>query len=266
MSEIMDVYWRAPPMARTLATAIFISSLGIYFGPLNYSWFYFTEDTLFRLPPEIWRLATNFFLSTPKFGILMDPYLVYQYLSQVENSSRFSNKEDVLWYLICVGGIIITLNRALLGGAFFLQALIIALCYTAVQDQRGMKVQFFFFQVPAQTVPYCIILASMLSLGDPSGVPMQLTGIAAAHMYDFLTRLWPEFGGGRNLLPMPGFMSRLVGNRRASEPAHVPAARAGGTRLGGAGGGTGSSTGASTGSVLPDSWKTRGSGHRLGSD
>jgi Derlin-2/3 len=74
MSEIMDAYWAAPPMARTLATAIVLTSISVHFGLLSYTWFYFTEDRLFRFPPEIWRLATNFFLSGPKLGILMDPY------------------------------------------------------------------------------------------------------------------------------------------------------------------------------------------------
>jgi Derlin-2/3 len=73
-SEILDAYWAAPPMARTLATAIVVTSISVHFGFLSYSWFYFTEDRLFRLPPEIWRLATNFFLSGAKMGIIMDPY------------------------------------------------------------------------------------------------------------------------------------------------------------------------------------------------
>lgn len=152
------------------------------------------------------------------------------------------------------------LNRAFLGGAFFLQALIIALCYTGVQDQRGVKMSFFFFQVPAQTVPYCIILFGMLSKGDPGAVPTQLTGIVAAHLYDFLTRLWPEFGGGSSLLPTPGFLSRLVATPLVNEREHGTAIRGAGSRS------SGTSSGAVTGSVLPDSWRTRGSGHRLGSD
>jgi Derlin-2/3 len=73
-SEIMDAYWAAPPMARTLATAILVSSIAIYTGLLSGWWFYFTEDRLLQFPPEIWRLATNFFLSGPKIGIILDPY------------------------------------------------------------------------------------------------------------------------------------------------------------------------------------------------
>lgn len=75
MSEIMDAYWAAPPMARTFATAIVVTSISAHIlGLVPYAWIYFTEDRLFRLPPEIWRLATNFFLSGPQLGIIMDPY------------------------------------------------------------------------------------------------------------------------------------------------------------------------------------------------
>ncbi|KAK3326472.1 Der1-like family-domain-containing protein [Apodospora peruviana] len=258
-SEVMDAFWRAPPMARTLASAILITSMGIYFGPLPSTWFYFTEDRLFRLPPEIWRLASNFLLSGPKLSIVMDPYFVFQYLGELETTNpRFPTKEAALWYLMTVGGFIIILNRAFLGGGFFLQALLLALCYTSVQDQRGMKANFFFFQVPAQTVPYCMILVGMLSSQSPAAVPTQLSGIVAAHLYDFLTRLWPEFGGGPNLLPAPGFLSRLVTTPRVFQREYGTAIRGGGGQT------SGSSTGASAGSVLPDSWKTRGSGHRLG--
>jgi hypothetical protein len=107
-SEILDAYWAAPPMARTLATAIVVTSISVHFGLLSYAWFYFTEDRLFRLPPEIWRLATNFFLSGAQMGIIMDPYFAYQYLKQLETANlKFPRKEDVLWYLITVGGFII---------------------------------------------------------------------------------------------------------------------------------------------------------------
>ncbi|KAK4137990.1 hypothetical protein BT67DRAFT_127529 [Trichocladium antarcticum] len=131
-----------------------------------------------------------------------------------------------------------------------------ALCYTSVQDQRGAKTNFFFFTVPAQALPYCMLLASLLM--RPGSIPLQITGIVAAHLHDFLTRLWPEFGGGRNVMSTPAFVSYLVQTPRlfkrdygtAIHPAGAPA--------------TGSGTGASAGSVLPDSWRTRGSGQRLG--
>ncbi|KAL0465698.1 Der1-like family domain-containing protein [Neurospora intermedia] len=259
-SEIMAAYWQAPPMARTLATAILVTSIMAYFGPLPISWIYFDESRLFKLPPEIWRLVTSFLLSSPQLGIVLDPYFAYLYLGQLETSNpKFQRKEDVLWYLITVGGFIIIVNRIFLGGYFFLQGLIIALCYTAVQDARGAKSNFFFFTVPAQLIPYCMLLSSLLM--NPAVIPLQITGILAAHWHDFMTRLWPEFGGGSSLLPTPAFLSRFVETPRVFRREYGTAIRPGSGAPS-----TGRTTGASTGSVLPDSWRTRGSGHRLGGD
>lgn len=135
------------------------------------------------------------------------------------------------------------------------------MCYTAVQDQRGAKATYFFFTVPAQLIPYCMILGSVLMA--PQAIPLQLAGIFAAHMHDFLTRLWPQFGGGSNVLPTPAFMSRLIQTPRVFQRDYGTAIRAPSAAAGPSAGRT---TGASTGSVLPDSWRSRGSGHRLGGD
>ncbi|KAK4103810.1 hypothetical protein N658DRAFT_419975 [Parathielavia hyrcaniae] len=256
-SEILDAYWAAPPMARTLATAIFVTSVSVYTSLLPVSWIYFSEDRLLRLPPEIWRLATAFFLSGPQIGIILDPYFAYQSLKQLETANlKFARKEDLLWYLMTVGGFIMLLNRIFLGGYFFLHGLIIAMAYTANQDLRGVKSTYFFFTVPAQAVPYCMLVGSLLM--SPGLVPLQITGIIAAHLHDFLTRLWPEFGGGPNLLATPAFVSHLVQTPRVLQRDYGTAIRPPGAQA------SGSSTGASAGSLLPDSWKTRGSGHRLG--
>lgn len=151
-----------------------------------------------------------------------------------------------------------TLNHFFTGAAYFLQGLILALCYTVVQDQRGQQSRFFFFTVPAQLIPYCMLLMSLLM--SPGLIPLQLTGLFAAHLHDFLTRIYPEFGGGPNLLPTPAFLSRFMHTPRIIQRAYGTAIR-GRT----ADEASGSSSGASTGgSVLPDSWRTRGTGRRLG--
>ena len=97
-------------------------------------------------------------------------------------------------------------------------------------------------------------------MAGPSAAMIQATGLIAAHLHDFLTRLWPTFGGGRNLVPTPGFIRRMwepktaTVSHRAYGTAFAPARRDSST-----------STGAS-GGVLPESWRNRGSGHRLGGD
>lgn len=106
-------------------------SFSVHFGLLPFSWFYFNEYRLLRIPPEIWRCVTTFLISGPKIGLLFDPYfgktplrtpcsllsyemltgvpsLVFQYLSQIETASpRFPRREDVVWYLVCVCTIIL---------------------------------------------------------------------------------------------------------------------------------------------------------------
>lgn len=137
----------------------------------------------------------------------------------------------------------------------FIKALILAMVYTVTQDQRGMKASFYFITIPAQLTPYAMMLVTFLMAG-PMPTVLQLHGLVAAHLYDFLTRIWPEFGGGRNLIPAPAFLSRLVETPRVFRRDYGTAIRPSGQS-------SGSSTGASTG-PLPDSWRTRGSGHRLG--
>ncbi|KAK4190681.1 Der1-like family-domain-containing protein [Podospora australis] len=259
MSEIMDAYWAMPPLSRALATAILVTSLSTHiFGILPYGWLYFHWTTIWQVPPQIWRLVTAFLVSTPKLGIVMDPYFVYQYLGQLERGNpKFARKEDVLWYLMTVCSMILAASSYFQEfEPFYISGLTMALCYTATQDQRGMKAGFFFFTVPAQLVPYCMLLFTMLQ--NPKGLPVMIIALLCAHLHDFLYRLWPEFGGGRNLLATPSFMSRLVQTPRIQQRDYGTAVR------NNAAGSTGRTTGADTGSVLPDSWRTRGSGHRLG--
>jgi len=56
-----------------------------------------------KFPPEIWRFITSFLITNPQFGIILDPYFLYMYLSELERgNSRFPRREDLVWYLIFV--------------------------------------------------------------------------------------------------------------------------------------------------------------------
>ncbi|KAA8573203.1 hypothetical protein EYC84_003706 [Monilinia fructicola] len=151
------------------------------------------------------------------------------------------------------------LNVFLTGGVIFTSALMLAFTYTSTQDDRGMKATFFVITIPAQWMPYAMLLMTFAMAG-PGQAKVQATGLVAAHLHDFLTRIWPTFGGGRNFLQTPEFIKRAFQSTQATTAdrsygtAFTPAQRS-------AGSGTSSS-----GSVLPESWKSRGSGHRLGGD
>ncbi|OAA61716.1 centromere/microtubule-binding protein cbf5 [Niveomyces insectorum RCEF 264] len=269
MSDIMDGYRRLPPVSRGLATAIFVTSLGVYGGLVPAEWLYFHQQLIFRIPPQIWRFATSYLVTQPKLSILLDPYFVYSYASQLEIASpRFPRREDFVWYLAFASTVIILVDN-LLGfqTGFYLQGLTLALAYTGTQDQRGMKANFFFLTIPAQLVPYAMMLVTFLMIG-PRGLLVQLCGLLAAHLYDMLSRLWPEFAGGSNLIPTPGFVSRLAGVAPLGSSGARVEHRAFGTAIRRdpaptTGTGTAREGG---GAPLPDAWKTRGRGQRLGGD
>lgn len=103
-----------------------------------------------------------------------------------------------------------------------------------------------------------------LLLGGTGAAMQQGTGIVAAHSYDFLTRLYPTFQGGRNYIQTPNFVRQLFSSntptttqraygtsfRPASQPAQQPA----------------SSNRGWTSGFSSSSWSGRGTGHRLGGD
>ncbi|KAH7152344.1 centromere/microtubule-binding protein cbf5 [Dactylonectria estremocensis] len=259
MSEnLLDAYWQTPPIARTLTTITAILSLSVQLGVLPTHWFIHHPSYLWKLLPQIWRPVTCFLITGGGLSMLFDSYFLYQYLSQLEiGNPRFPRKADVVWYLMFISGTILTIN-ALVNLPFytFIRALILAMAYTVTQDQRGMKATFYFITIPAQLTPIAMILVNLLFPGGHMAMLLQLEGLVAAHLYDFFARIWPEFGGGPNLLTTPAFVTRLVQTPRILERGFGTAIRAEDSA-------SGSSSGVSKG-PLPDSWRTRGRGQRLG--
>ncbi|PCD37552.1 hypothetical protein AU210_006050 [Fusarium oxysporum f. sp. radicis-cucumerinum] len=138
----------------------------------------------------------------------------------------------------------------------YMNGLILAMVYTTTQDQRGQKTQYLVLTIPAQALPICMIVVTALMAG-PQKALVEIEGLLAAHLFDFLTRIWPEFGNGPRLLRTPAWLERLVQTPRVSARGFGTAVRPGNTPS------SGRSTGVNTG-PLPDSWRSRGPGQRLG--
>lgn len=93
---------------RTFASAVLLTSTACHFGIIPIQWFYFHYYEIFKLPPEIWRFVTSFLLTGPKLGIVMDTYFIFQYVSQLETAHpKFNRREDLLWYVVFCGFVII---------------------------------------------------------------------------------------------------------------------------------------------------------------
>ncbi|ORY71513.1 Der1-like family protein [Pseudomassariella vexata] len=251
MADIVSAYWATPPVARTVSTLVFASSVAVYTGMVSMEPFLFHYMFLLKFPPGIHRLVTSFLVTGPQLGVIFDTYFLYTYLSQLEKTnSKFTRKEDLIWYLTFVGSFIIIINQLWTGAPIYLQALMIAMCYTAVQDARGQQAHFYVVTVPAQLMPYCLLLVNLMLAGWYS-FQVGLTGIVAAHLHDFLTRLYPEFGNGVNLIPTPWFISYIMRTPHVQNTVYGSATvppRLNEPRSG----------------PLPDSWRSAGPGRRLG--
>lgn len=147
----------------------------------------------------------------------------------------------------------------------YIRPLTVAMAYTVTQQQQGLKGSFVIFEIPAPLVPLGMIAYNLFTEG-PEGVIFDSYGLLAGHLYEFLTKVWPRAGGGFNPIPTPSIVTKIVGwfegNPRAT-------ARSWGTMFtpssagGGSDGSSATASGADRG-PLPDSWRTRGAGRRLG--
>jgi hypothetical protein len=86
-----------------------VSAAG-YGGIISLYQYIFASQYVFttKMYPQLWRIFTAFLITKPKFGILLDPYFLYQYGSSIEReSSRFSQPGDFFTYTVFVGSVIV---------------------------------------------------------------------------------------------------------------------------------------------------------------
>ncbi|KAF2715212.1 DER1-domain-containing protein [Pleomassaria siparia CBS 279.74] len=258
----MDVFWTLPPVTRTItALAVIISALG-YSGMISLSDYVFVSQYVFtyKTVPQVWRLLTSFLITKPKFGILMDPYFIYQYGSGLEReSTRFSQPGDFFVYTFCLCMTIIATAGVLLRGYTFLQPLSLAFAYTYAQDNPTRQVSFFIVTFDAKYLPFAMLFLSFI-LDGPDAALTQAMGLIAAHLYDFLTRIWPTFGGGTNPIFTPVIVKRWFGGHAGSVQSRAfGSVQQGRPRENPA---VARSSGRSTG--VGGQWDGRGPGQRLG--
>ena len=134
-----------------------------------------------------------------------------------------------------------------------LTGLIMAFVHTFAQDNPAAKAQIVVISVDAKFLPAAMVFINFVMRG-PSSALVSIAGIVASHFFDFLTRIWPNFGGGRNWLETPQLLKRWCGDeaggvrQKAYGTAFTPGSR------------DATSSGSSS-----TSWRQRGVGRRLGS-
>lgn len=139
-------------------------------------------------------------------------------------------------------------------------ALILAFIYTYAQDNRGKRAMLFFVEIPMEYLPWAMLLITLV-MGGPVAALSESMGIIAAHLHDFLTRIYPTFGGGRNYLITPPSVQRFFAR-------HTPNSgyRGYGTAFRPPQSPESSAPSRGWTSSMQSSWSGRGAGRRLGGD
>ncbi|PGH05962.1 hypothetical protein AJ79_06651 [Helicocarpus griseus UAMH5409] len=260
----MDVFWTLPPVSRTIIAAAFVESLLVHGGLISPLKVLFHIPWIFKIFPEVWRLITPFLLTGGGLDFVFDLYFLYKYGSELERDSpRFTVPGDFFTYVIFVGSVITLSAGVLLQSMVFTPALIIAFMYTYGQVNTGRKASFIVIQIPVELLPWANIVLIMLMRGWGQA-QTAACGVVAAHLYEFLTRIYPTYGRGRNFISTPVIVKRWFGAHRSTQTyrsygtSYQPADRA--ARQ--AGPGSASASGSSW--FSGNSWSGRGAGRRLG--
>lgn len=99
----MDAFWAAPPVIRyasitptaflarsyspissTLTAAVVITSLAVHGSVLSAHTVIYHWSFLTKFPPQLYRLATAFWLTGPSLSIIFDPYFCKLVLAAAE--------------------------------------------------------------------------------------------------------------------------------------------------------------------------------------
>ncbi|OCT50583.1 hypothetical protein CLCR_07218 [Cladophialophora carrionii] len=259
-TDIMDRFWSAPPVTRTIVAAMFAESALVHSGLLSGMRVVYYTPWVFKFPPELWRVLSAFLLTGGGFSFVFDLYFMFTYASGLElNSPRFTQPGDFFTYVFFVATAILLSGGLLLGANIFTQSLMLAFIYTYAQDNRGKKAHFVILQIPVEFLPWAMLTLTLI-MGGPYAALQQATGVFASHLYDFLTRLYPTFQGGRNYIQTPTAIRRYFG-ANTSTSTH----RGYGTSFRPAQN-TPQQQSRSWTSGFSNSWNGRGAGRRLGGD
>ena len=72
--DIMDRFWSAPPVSRTIVAAMLVESALVHSGLVSGTRVIFYTSWIFKFPPELWRLLSSFLLTGGGLSFLFDLY------------------------------------------------------------------------------------------------------------------------------------------------------------------------------------------------
>lgn len=203
----LDFYWTIPPVTRTHATAVILSTIVERFGILAYPQFSLLWRSVFKF--ELWRLITTFtFLGPFSFNWLFEFIWLIQYGKALESvTHQFDPADHVFMYLF---GMLTMLATSLAFNLYlFASPLVFMLLYVWSREFPTSQVSIFgLVTVQSFYLPFVFLAMSVLKGNSWIG---DVVGLATGHLWFFLRSIYPRQGGHQVLLT-PLWLRRVVAN------------------------------------------------------
>ncbi|ORY98819.1 derlin-1-like protein [Syncephalastrum racemosum] len=209
-NEIVDWYHSIPPITRAIFTLSIATTVAPALGLVNPYWLILSWNGVAKL--QLWRLVTSFFLNGLGLGFAMNVYFLYRYSSQLENEVFLGRTADYLFFNLFTSAVQLAAAKFL--NLYVLSdGLMLSIAYLWSQHYRDVPVSFMFgIRFKALYLPWVLVGYDYLTTG---AMPMaSLAGIGAAHLYYYLTTVYPS-QGGRRYLNTPSFLHSLFPTSRA---------------------------------------------------
>ncbi|KAL2550065.1 Derlin-1 [Forsythia ovata] len=208
MSSPLEYYNSIPPVTKTYAAAcLFATSayaLQLY-NVWNIALFY--SDVFKRF--QIWRLITPFFFIGPfSLNFAFRLITILYYGAQLERAPFDKRTADFVWmYVFGAASLLVMTAIPYLWTPFLGPSMVFILPYVWSREFPNARVNIHgLFELKGFYLPYYMIAADLV-LGNP--LKQSMMGIAAGHLYYFLTVLYP-LSTGNNILKTPRLIHKLV--------------------------------------------------------
>ncbi|KAG1317175.1 hypothetical protein G6F62_013045 [Rhizopus arrhizus] len=166
-------------------------------------------DVKYRL--QIWRLASCFFVNRLSLDFAFNAYFFYSNSLQLETQVFQSQPADYVFFHLFTGSL-----QVMAAGFFNLYVLsdgiLLSTIYLLSQHFRDSPVWFMFgIRLKALYLPWAIIAQKFVMSGGE--IPKaSIAGLLSAHIYYYLTTIYPS-QGGRRYLQTPEFLKQFFSNR-----------------------------------------------------
>ncbi|KAF9099439.1 Derlin 1 [Mortierella sp. AM989] len=206
-NELLAAYKSVPIVTRSLLTATILISVGVAVKFVPFYLIYLDwSQIIYKF--QIHRLLTPFFITGLSFNMLFDLYFLFTYGSQLESSTFAGRSADFAWFILFTS-FVSSIAASYFGILVLFQAMLISVIYLWSRENPDRMVSFMFgitfkaFYLPWVLVAYTFVLSGAL-------IPWSmLIGIASAHLFHFLSKVYPANGGPR-LIPTPSLLYRLL--------------------------------------------------------